>query len=174
MIRYLTASFILLTSSSAVFAQADAKLLSPDRPIEQVIDHYIDAKLSEDKTTPALPANDAAILRRQITKDRIAARAWHIDGEAPVDRIITSIVVGIRCGFGEAADCCFGCADCECACLLPLEGSEWRIARGHHRQVKAANRVQDLTATVNAIIGCAIVVCAVVEEGEARCSAAST
>lgn len=64
MTRYCT---ILLVSSLATGfanAQTSAKLLPADRPIEQAVDHYIDAKLKEDAVTPAPTADDAAILRR--------------------------------------------------------------------------------------------------------------
>jgi len=60
--RFFAALFVLLVSSSIAFAQA--KLLPADRPIEQAIDHYIDAKLKAENTIPAPPADDAAILRR--------------------------------------------------------------------------------------------------------------
>ena len=39
-------------------------LLPPDRPIEQVLDHYIDAQLREAKITPAPLATDTTLLRR--------------------------------------------------------------------------------------------------------------
>src|ERR1043165_3271759 len=64
MMRFLTASLLVLVGSSLAFAQADDKLLPPHRPIEQAIDHYIDAKLKEENVTPAPAADDAAVLRR--------------------------------------------------------------------------------------------------------------
>jgi Protein of unknown function (DUF1549)/Protein of unknown function (DUF1553) len=54
-------SFLVLVSSSAY---SQGKLLPADRPVEQAIDQYIDARLKEEKITPAPPADDAAILRR--------------------------------------------------------------------------------------------------------------
>lgn len=44
-------------------ARADG-LLPPDRPISEVIDHYIDAKLAEVKVKPASAASDTTIVRR--------------------------------------------------------------------------------------------------------------
>jgi hypothetical protein len=41
-----------------------AKLLPPDRPIEQVVDHHIDAGLKEANVAPAAAASDAELLRR--------------------------------------------------------------------------------------------------------------
>jgi hypothetical protein len=64
MTRYLSAAFCLLIGSSFAFAQDATKLLPADGPIEQAIDHYIDAKLKDGKVVPAPPADDAAILRR--------------------------------------------------------------------------------------------------------------
>jgi hypothetical protein len=45
----------------------DAKaqeLLPPDRPIGEVIDHYVDAKLQQAKVKPAPPAADTTVVRR--------------------------------------------------------------------------------------------------------------
>ncbi|MBI3821788.1 MAG: DUF1549 domain-containing protein, partial [Planctomycetes bacterium] len=64
MFRNLTAFVVLGLGSSMALAQTPLKLLPPDRPIEQAIDHYIDAKLKDEKVTPAPAAEDAAILRR--------------------------------------------------------------------------------------------------------------
>jgi Protein of unknown function (DUF1549)/Protein of unknown function (DUF1553) len=64
MLRKLSALLFVLLGSSVALAQSSEKLLPADRPIEQVIDHYIDAKLKEEKITAARPAEDAAILRR--------------------------------------------------------------------------------------------------------------
>jgi hypothetical protein len=64
MLRNLSALLLVLLGSSVALAQSSEKLVPADRPIEQVIDHYIDAKLKEDKITAAPPADDAAILRR--------------------------------------------------------------------------------------------------------------
>jgi hypothetical protein len=46
------------------FADEPAALLPADRPIEQVVDHYVDAELKEAKVTPAAPASDATLIRR--------------------------------------------------------------------------------------------------------------
>lgn len=53
----------------ASLAQAD-DLLPPDKPIEQVVDHYIDAKLKEVNVTAAAPADDANLIRR-LTLDLV-------------------------------------------------------------------------------------------------------
>src|SRR5262245_29080980 len=62
MLQKLVACTCLLLGSTAVFAQD--KLLPADRTIEQAVDHYIDARLTAAKVSPAPPADDAAILRR--------------------------------------------------------------------------------------------------------------
>ena len=64
MLRNLSTFLLVLLGSSVAFAQPSVKLLPTDRPIEQAIDHYIDAKLKEAALTPAPLADDAAILRR--------------------------------------------------------------------------------------------------------------
>ncbi len=64
MLRILTGCAILIVTVGFVHAQSNDKLLPADRPIEQVIDHYIDAKLKADGVTPSPQADDAAILRR--------------------------------------------------------------------------------------------------------------
>lgn len=51
-------------AASAAFADEPAQLLPADRPIEQVVDHYIDATLKEEKVLPAAPAPDSELLRR--------------------------------------------------------------------------------------------------------------
>src|SRR5262245_16610194 len=40
------------------------ELLPPDRPIAEVIDHYVDAKLKAAGVTPVAQANDATVVRR--------------------------------------------------------------------------------------------------------------
>ena len=40
------------------------ELLSPSKPIEEAIDHYIDAKLAADGIAPAAQADDATLIRR--------------------------------------------------------------------------------------------------------------
>src|SRR5438105_2439659 len=62
MTRTLSTLLLLLILSPAAVAQT--KLLPATTAIEQAVDHYIDAKLKEEKVTPAPSADDAAILRR--------------------------------------------------------------------------------------------------------------
>jgi hypothetical protein len=61
---------IFLTACAALLAVAPsataADLLPPDTPLERAIDHYVDAKLAEDKLTPAPLADDVTILRRTM------------------------------------------------------------------------------------------------------------
>ncbi len=64
MLRSITACSLLFLGSSFAFGQPSVPLLPADRSIEQAVDHYIDAKLKEDKVTAAPRADDAAILRR--------------------------------------------------------------------------------------------------------------
>jgi hypothetical protein len=54
---------ISLILGYALAAQAQ-ELLPPDRPIGEVIDHYIDAKLVQAKVKPAPPAPDTTVIRR--------------------------------------------------------------------------------------------------------------
>jgi hypothetical protein len=67
---------LVLLGLRAAVAAADepTTLLPPDRPIEQAIDHYIDAQLQAEKITPAPRASDATLLRR-LTLD--------LDGRIP-------------------------------------------------------------------------------------------
>jgi hypothetical protein len=58
---------VLLANGSP--AAAD-DLLPPDRPIEDVVDHYVDARLKEEGITPAPPAGDANFIRR-LTLDLV-------------------------------------------------------------------------------------------------------
>ena len=44
------------------------ELLPPDRPLEQVVDAYVDAKLAKEGVSPAPPADDANFIRR-VTLD---------------------------------------------------------------------------------------------------------
>ncbi|MFN0054402.1 MAG: DUF1549 domain-containing protein [Planctomycetales bacterium] len=39
-------------------------LLPPDRPVEEVVDHYVESRLQHEQVTPALPADDANFIRR--------------------------------------------------------------------------------------------------------------
>jgi hypothetical protein len=66
MARFCCFLALTLLALGACSARADepAMLLPPDRPIEQVVDHYIDALLKEEKITPAAPTTDAGLLRR--------------------------------------------------------------------------------------------------------------
>ena len=41
-----------------------AELLPPDRPIAEVVDHYIDETLRKEGVKPAPPADDATLIRR--------------------------------------------------------------------------------------------------------------
>src|SRR5260370_42323713 len=58
------AFLVLGLGASAVLADDPPQLLPANRPIEQVIDHYIDAGLKEAKVAPAPAAPDAEVLRR--------------------------------------------------------------------------------------------------------------
>jgi hypothetical protein len=71
MIRGSTLLALLLTSH-VVLAQAETPvvLLPEDRPIEQAIDHYVNAGLREAKVNPARGADDAEWLRR-LTLDLV-------------------------------------------------------------------------------------------------------
>ena len=55
---------------TAVLPASADELLPPDRPIEQVVDHYVDALLRQDNVKPAALADDAALLRR-LTLDLV-------------------------------------------------------------------------------------------------------
>jgi hypothetical protein len=54
----------LLTLIVASSRSGADELLPPSLPLEQVVDHYVEARLQEASLTPAGPAGDAAILRR--------------------------------------------------------------------------------------------------------------
>jgi len=64
--RRRTAILILVAAMPAAAVAAD--LLPPDRPIAEVVDHYVDAKLREAGVAPAPQADDATLVRR-ITLD---------------------------------------------------------------------------------------------------------
>jgi hypothetical protein len=56
---------VLLLTPAVASAQGEpAKLLPADRPIEQAIDHYINATLKEDGVKPGALAPDATVIRR--------------------------------------------------------------------------------------------------------------
>jgi len=58
-------AFALFVATAAGRPRAEtADLLPPDRPIEEVVDHYVDAGLNEEKVTPAPAADDANLIRR--------------------------------------------------------------------------------------------------------------
>ncbi len=60
-LRTLAITLCLCTYLGSVRAD---DLLPPDKPVEQAIDHYIDASLQHAGIKPATPADDAALLRR--------------------------------------------------------------------------------------------------------------
>src|SRR5687768_5422318 len=55
-------AFLLALSSRA--EENGTPLLPSDRPIEQVVDHYLDAALRAEKITPNPTADDATLVRR--------------------------------------------------------------------------------------------------------------
>jgi hypothetical protein len=59
----LTFCLLVLGASSTLFA---AELLPPDRPIEEVVDHYLNEKLQRLNLQPASPADDSTLLRRTM------------------------------------------------------------------------------------------------------------
>jgi hypothetical protein len=84
MFRFLAPCLVL--GAWAVLLRADpAKLLPADRPIEQVVDHYVNERLREEKVTPAGRADDATLLRR-LTLDL----AGRIPTTAELDEYIAS------------------------------------------------------------------------------------
>jgi hypothetical protein len=60
----LPALLLLAASASAV------EMLPPDRPLPEVIDHYVDAKLTKANVTPAPQADDYTLIRR-LTLDLV-------------------------------------------------------------------------------------------------------
>jgi hypothetical protein len=88
---------LLLTASAA----RPADLLPPDRPVAEVIDHYVDAKLKAAGVTPAARADDYTLVRR-LTLDLVgriptpAETAAYVESgdprkqEALVDRLMAS------------------------------------------------------------------------------------
>src|SRR5260221_36457 len=65
--RFLLAALCASVITAPILA---ADLLPPGTPIEQAIDHYIDAKLSEEGTSPAGQADDTTLIRR-LTLDLV-------------------------------------------------------------------------------------------------------
>lgn len=57
-------TWILVLLAALPAAAVAAETLPPDRPIAEVIDHYVDAKLREAGVTPAPQADDATLVRR--------------------------------------------------------------------------------------------------------------
>jgi hypothetical protein len=71
MIRNLaTVTALLLVCPPASAGDKAGALLPPERPLEQAVDHYLDAGLQGAKVKPAPPADDAALLRR-LTLDLV-------------------------------------------------------------------------------------------------------
>jgi hypothetical protein len=62
--RTLLAVLLLIGLGTLALARQAPELLPADRPIQEIIDHYIDALLQEEKITTAPPASAATILRR--------------------------------------------------------------------------------------------------------------
>jgi hypothetical protein len=56
--------FCFIAVAIVVSPSSAAELLPADKPIEEVVDHYIDANLAEAKVKPAARADDANLLRR--------------------------------------------------------------------------------------------------------------
>ncbi|MFN0019689.1 MAG: DUF1549 domain-containing protein, partial [Pirellulaceae bacterium] len=56
---------IALAASLLQTGMAD-ELLPPDKPVEEAIDHYLDARLAKDGVSAATQANDANLLRRTM------------------------------------------------------------------------------------------------------------
>src|SRR4051812_15503899 len=70
---------LLLTACAA----RPADLLTPDRPIPDVIDHYVDARLKAAGVTPAAPADDYTLVRR-LTLDLVGRIPTPAESEAYV------------------------------------------------------------------------------------------
>ncbi len=64
-LRWVWLGAVAVVALGAVGSAAGAEeLLAPDRPIAQVIDHYVDLKLQKAKIAPAPPADPATFVRR--------------------------------------------------------------------------------------------------------------
>ncbi len=70
MARFLSSIVLLVCTFSNLLAEETKNLLPANRPIEAVIDHYINLKLKGANVTPAPLANDPTILRR-VTLDLV-------------------------------------------------------------------------------------------------------
>src|SRR5262245_51668491 len=57
-------AFTVLAALTCTTDVAAEELLPPDRPIPEVIDHYLDLKLKQVSVAPAPPADDATLVRR--------------------------------------------------------------------------------------------------------------
>lgn len=55
---------LLVSGWFIIPSPAQEKLLPPDRPIEDVVDHYLEAALKDAKLQPASPADPATLIRR--------------------------------------------------------------------------------------------------------------
>lgn len=64
--RRCTLAVVFLAFCAGPAAMQAAELLPPDRPLPEVVDHYIDARLAEKNVTPAPPADEAILLRRTM------------------------------------------------------------------------------------------------------------
>ncbi len=63
MSRAILAIFVVLAATVAVPSPAD-ELAPADKPIEEVVDHYIDAKFADAEVNPAEQADEANLMRR--------------------------------------------------------------------------------------------------------------
>jgi hypothetical protein len=95
------AALLIAAMAAPAEIRAADELLPPDRPIPEVIDHYINAKLEQYNTQPASPASDANLLRRTMLDlvGRIPATVeaqQYVDSREPdkreklVDRLLES------------------------------------------------------------------------------------
>jgi hypothetical protein len=64
MARRLIAAYFWLAICAGIAPAISAELLPPDRPLAEVVDHYLDIRLAEKNVTPTGLADDATILRR--------------------------------------------------------------------------------------------------------------
>lgn len=65
--RFASSCLLFLLALGASVLVADAgELLPPDRPVEEVVDHYVDARLQAEGISAASPAPDNKLLRRTL------------------------------------------------------------------------------------------------------------